>query len=350
MHIISQMISILLLAAPAFAADVPASSTAAVAAPVAAASVSILRDRFLEVTSSPEKTKILDQIAKTAPVSGQDVASLFDLFSRFTDVYTRDSVMASLARVAPGSPHLEPLFMTYLRQPEPEAQLFGINGTFLLRARAALPLIHAIAERKFGASNVNETTMMSERNAWWAQYEALSVLAQWEGEKALSLLERKGEESAKVGTLLGRYFWKQTLPKLRSWSNSGGLIGSERALLAVSAPIDVEDARATRAPMLALLRDTKVDAEIRHLLALKIGASSNDEEAVALVAEHDAVASDTERLYWAAAAFSTRSPKVIPLLVRYARQTGDETLRKGAAAQLIDMVGAIEAASLIDPK
>lgn len=319
-------------------------------APAAAPSVAVLRDRFIEALGAPERTFVLDQIAKTVPVSGQDVANLFDLFSRFSDNYTRSAVMASLARLAPGSPQLEPLFMTYLRQPEPEAQLFAINGAFRLRAHAALPLIRAIAERKFGVSGATETTMMSERNAWWTQYEALSVLAQWEGEKAYPLLERKGRENAKVGALLGRYFWRRTLPNLRAWSNKDDLLANERAALASAAPIDLADARATRAQMLALLRDPTVGADIRHQLALKIGVSSNDEEASALVREHDAVLNDTERLYWAAAAFSTRSPKIIPLLVRYARQTGDEMMRKGAAAQLIDMVGEAEARNLIDPE
>lgn len=318
------------------------------AAPAAAPSVTVLKDRFIEAGSSAERTKILDQIAKTAPVSGQDVAHLFDLFSRFTDAYTRDSVMASLARIAPGSPQLEPLFMTYLRQPEPEAQLFGVNGAFRLRARAALPMIRAIAGRKFAASSVTENNMMTERNAWWTQYEALSALAQWEPEKSYSLLESKGLESAKVGALLGRYYWKQTLPKLRAWSESGDLIASERAALAVAAPIDLAVARETRAEMLKLLRDPKVDAEIRHHMALKVGVSSTDEEAAALVAEHDAAKTGADRLYWAAAAFSSRSPKVIPLLVRYAAQTGDEAMRKGAAAQLNDMVGEAEAGKLID--
>lgn len=313
-----------------------------------APSVTVLKDRFIEAGSSAERTKILDQIAKTAPVSGQDVAHLFDLFSRFTDAYTRDSVMASLARIAPGSPQLEPLFMTYLRQPEPEAQLFGVNGAFRLRSRAALPMIRAIAGRKFAASSVTENNMMTERNSWWTQYEALSALAQWEPEKSYSLLESKGKESAKVGALLGRYYWKQTLPKLRSWAESGDLISTERAALAVAAPIDLADARATRDQMLKLLRDPKVDPEIRRHMALKIGTSSTDEEAAALVVEHDAVKDDAERLYWVTAAFSTRSPKVIPLLVRYAAQTGNEALSKGATAQLVDMVGDAEARTLID--
>ena len=327
-----------LLSAPARASE----------APPAGASVTVLKDRFIEATGAADKTKVLDQIAKTAPVSGQDVAQLFDLFSRFTDTYTRDSVMASLARLTPGNPQLEPIFMNYLRQPEPEAQLFGVNGAFRLRSRVALPLIRAIAGRKFGASAVTENNVMTERNSWWTQYEALSALAQWEPEKSYSLLESKGQESAKVGALLGRYYWKQTLPKLRAWSGSGDLIASERAALAVAAPIDLADARATRAQMLALLRDPKVDAEIRRHMALKIGVSSTDEEAAAIVAEHDTVQDAAERLFWVTAAFSTRSPKVIPLLVRYAGQTADEAMRTGASAQLIDMVGEAEARRLID--
>lgn len=319
-------------------------------APVAAPSVTVLKDRFIEAVNAAERTRILDQIARTAPLSGQDVAHLFDLFSRFTDAYTRDAVMASLARLEPGNPQLEPLFMTYLRQPEPEAQLFGINGAFRLRSRAALPMIRDIAGRKFGASSVTENNMMTERNSWWTQYEALSVLAQWEPDKSYSLVERKGLESAKVGTLLGRYYWKKTLPKLKGWSQSGNLIATERAALAAAAPIALADARATREQMLTLMRDPKADHEIRRHMARKVGVSSTDDEAAALVAEHDAVKNDTERLYWVTATFSTRSPKVIPLLVRYARQTEDDAMAKGATAQLIDMLGETDARKLIQPE
>ncbi len=335
-------------AAPAPPAAVaPIRSTATAASPMAAASVSVLSERFLETSKDSEKTAVLKLIAKTAPVSGQDVSNLFDLFSRYSDPFTRASIMESLGRLGTGNPQLEPLFMTYLRQPEPDAQLFGINGAFRLRARAALPLIKAIAERKFTAREVTETNM-SERNAWWAQYEALSVLAQWEGDKVYPLIASKGLESAKVGNLLGRFYWKQTLPQLKAWSSSGDLIASERAALAVAAPIDLAEARATRNQMIELLRDPKADAEIRHQIALKVGLSSNDEEAAALVKEHDAAPSDNDRLYWATAAFITRSVKVVPLLARYAVQTKDETMQKGATAQLKDMLGDAEAQALID--
>ncbi|MBI5247008.1 MAG: hypothetical protein HY923_07480 [Elusimicrobia bacterium] len=324
--------------------EAPAPSTAPVGP-----SVALLTQRFTGATKDSDKTLALQQIAKTAPVSGQDISNLYDLFARFSDPYTRGAIMESLGRLGPGHPQLEPLFMTYLRQPEPDAQLFGVNGAFRLRARAALPLIREIAGRRFAARETTETNM-GERNAWWTQYEALSVLAQWEGDKAYDLVSSKGLESAKVGAILGRYYWRQTLPRLKAWSASGELIATERAALAVSAQIDLADAKATRPGMIALLRDPKVDTEIRHNIALKVGLSSSDEEVEALVAEHDKTASPDEKLYWAAAIFVSRSQKAVPLLVRYARQTENETMRTGALAQLKDMLGDAEAQALIEPE
>lgn len=327
--------------AQAPAADNPAVSTG---------TVSQLAERFLETTSSQQKTLLLGAIAKTAPASGQDVANLLDLFSRYSDSFTRRSIMDSLARLSPGNPQLEPLFLTYLKQPEPDAQLFGVNGAFRLRSRAALPLIREIASRKMTAKEGSETGMLSDRNAWWTQYEALSALAQWENERSYSLIEAKTAESPRVAALLGRYYWKRTLPKLRVWSESGALGDAERVAAAASAPIEVADARDTRYQMLAILRDPKADAEVRHQLALKIGLSSTEDEIEELIKEHDAARSEGDKLYWAAAVFVTRSRKAVPLLVRYARRTDDPVQSKGAFGQLKDMLGEDEARALIEPE
>lgn len=329
-------------------ASAASASTAAPGAPIAAPSVAILKDRFTEAVNTEEKNPVLALIAKTPPTSGQDIAGLFDLFSRFPENAVRQAVMESLAQIPIDSPQLEPLFLTYLKQPEPESQLFGINGAFRLRIRTALPLIRAIAERKFSVANASEATMMSERNAWWTQYEALSVLAQWEGEKALPLLKAKSLESPLIARILARYFWKQTFPNLLAWSREPGSLSHERALQAVGAQIDPADARATREGMLTLLRDTKADAELRHQLALKIGLSSTDDEVEALINEHDAEKQPQQRLYWASAVFVSRSPKAVALLLRYARQTLDDGMHKGATAQLADMFGQAEAARMIE--
>lgn len=335
------MIAALLLAAAIPAAAAPAVSTT---------TVSQLTERFLETTSAANKTALLGQIGKTAPRTGQDVANLLDLFSRYSDSYTRRSIMDSLAKIAPGNPQLEPLFLTYLKQPEPDSQLFGVNGAFRLRSRPALPLIREIAERKMTAKEGSETGMLSERNGWWTQYEALSALAQWEPEKSYALVDAKATESPKVAALLGRYYWKKTLPRLAAWSESGKLGDAERASQAAAAPIEMADARDTRVQMLTLLKDPKADAEIRHQLALKVGLSSTEDEVEELIKLHDAAPNDGEKLYWATAVFITRSRKAVPLLVRYAQKTNEPVQAKGAADQLKDMLGETEAAALLDPE
>lgn len=304
-----------------------------------AASVAEIKESYQESVKPAEKSALLTRLAAGVPRTGRDVAALFDMFSRFPDARVRAAVMESLSRIPPDNPALEPLFLNYLKQPEPEARIFGINGAFRLRIPSALPVIREIAEAKFAASDVSETLVLTERNAWWTQYEALSVLAQWEKDKAHALVRRKAEESPAVGRLLGRWYWAKTLPELKAWSSSPEPAPRERARQAYTAPIEPADARATRAEMLALLRDKTAERSLRHALALKIGGTSTDEEAAALAAEHDAEKDPEERLYWAAAAFASRSPRVVELLVRYAKEGAEPRLREGARLQLEDMLG-----------
>lgn len=313
------------------------------AANASAAGVSMIKESYQESTKPAERAALLTALAGATPRSAQDVSALFDLFSRFADAKVRAAVMESLSRIPRDSPALEPLFLNYLKQPEAEAQIFGINGAFRLRTPSALPLIRAIAEKKFKAADASDTMVLSERNAWWTQYEALSALAQWEGEKALPLIRKKAEESPAVARLLGRFFWVQTLPELKAWSSSPESAPRDRARHAYTAPIEPQAARASRAAMLDLLRDKTAERGLRHALALKLGGTSTDEEAAALVAEHDAETDKDERLYWAAAAFASRSPRVTDLLARYARE-GDERQREGARLQLEDMLGPEKAA------
>ena len=319
------------------------------AAQTAGPSVAMLQERFVSAVETADKTTALEALAKTPPISGKDVSALFDLFSREQDVSVRRAVMDPLALIAPDSPQLEPIFINYLKQPEPETQLFGINGAFRLRSRQALPLIRAIAKRRFVAARASDVSVLSERNAWWTQYEALSALAQWEPEKSLSLLRKKSDESPEVAHLLGRFFWKKTLPDLKKWFQSQDPDMRQKALIAAKAPIEPADARATREAMLEVVRDPAVDGELRHQLALKVGACSDDVEAEALLREHDKAPDDQNRLLWASAAFASRSRKAVPLLVRYALDSKDELWRRAAKAQLLDMVGAEMTQALLSP-
>jgi hypothetical protein len=338
----------LLSAALAGAQTLEPSAPAAASAPVGAASVSLLKARFVEALDDATKAKVLQQISVTRPASAQDVSALFDLFSRNSDPGVRRKVMDSLALIDPSSPQLEPMFVTYLRQPEPETQLFGINGAFHLRSREALPLVRKIAERKFEAPDAAAISQLSARNAWWTQFEALSALAQWEGEKVLPLLRRKADESPAVARLLGRFFWAQTFKDLKAWAESPDDNVRQKAVEAAGAQIEPAEARATRDGMLDIVRDPKADEEVRHRLALKIGASSTDAEVENLVAEHDKTKDEKLKLLLVAAAAYSRSPKAVPLLVRYARDSSDEIIRKGARAELVDLVGEDKAKTLLD--
>jgi len=117
------MIPLLLLAASLSGAqplDLTAQSGSSAATPIGAASVSILKARFIEALDDATKGRMLQQISVTRPVSARDVSALFDLFSRNSDPVVRRKVMDSLALIDPSSPQLEPMFLTYLRQPEPE--------------------------------------------------------------------------------------------------------------------------------------------------------------------------------------------------------------------------------------
>jgi hypothetical protein len=337
------MILPLFLLASSLAAAQPAASPA----PLGSAGVSLLKQRFGEATDEATRAKMLDQIAATRPVSAQDVSALFDIFSRNSEPSVRKRVMESLARIDPSSPQLEPLFITYLNQPEPETQLFGINGAFYLRSRQGLPLVRKIAERKFEAADASAITLLSQRNAWWTQFEALSALSQWEGEKVLPLLRAKADESAAVGRLLGRFFWRQTFKDLKAWAESPDSNVRQKAVEVAGAAIEPAEARATRDGMLDIVRDQKADEEVRHRLALKVGASSTDAEVEALAAEHDKTKDDKLRLLLVGAVSYSRSPKAVPLLVRYARDSSDEIIRKGARAELVDLVGEDQAKTLL---
>lgn len=338
------------LCAPSYAEDdEPMRPIAATEAPQRGSAASLQED-FVSATRDEVRGRALEKLSKTPPTTARDVVALFDMFTRYTEPSVRSAVMDSLALIPKDSPQLEPLFMTYLRQPEPEAQLFGTNGAFRLRIKAALPMIREIAKRRFAAASAAETSVTTERNVWWTQYEALSVLAQWEGEKALPLLRERAAESPLIARLLAKHFWKQTLPQLAKWAVSTDLEDRERCVHAASTPIEPEDARATRAEMLALVRDPKTEEELRHQLALKAGAISTEAEAEALVKEHDAASDEKTRLLFAAAVFASRRDAAVPLLVRYARESEDPAIQKGAFAQLANMIGDAAAKAKVNPK
>jgi len=316
------------------AADKPQSAANAptVVEGAAPAGLRELHERFIEALDDDKRRAALNQISRTLPQSTQDVQWLYDLFIRFPQDQVRQAVLASLRRLDESNVSLESAFIQYLKLPENEAKVFGITGATRLRSARALPLITEIARQHFAVKSPGETPILSDRNAWWAQYEALSSLAQLQGAATLPLLKRKSEESPAVARLLGLHLWKESLPQIAKWAASKKF--SEQAHEALTSDVPLADLRATRPEMLRLVRDPKSDRELRHLLALKVGFCSSAEEINGLLAEEDAATDPETKLMLSAALFASRSPRTIPWLKALAAGSNDPRTRMGALTQL----------------
>lgn len=307
-----------------------------------------LKELYVSAIARSDKNRVLEALSRTAPSDAGEVQALYDLFMRFPEPRARKAAMDSMA-LAPRHPSLEPLAVNALRSPDPESIYFGAHVAAHARTPAALQELKKIASRKLTHARADDASLATERGIWWAQYEALDVLAAWEGEAALPLLRQRASESPVVGAILGRRYWTKILPDLVKWA-AGKDVDRERARQAAHQAIEPADARATRPALLAAVPDAKLDAEFRHQLALKVGASSEDEEAEDLARRHDAAKTEGERLLWASALFASGRPAAVPLLARYAREDPDELRRRGAQAQLVDMVGEEKAKALLEDK
>lgn len=317
-------------------------------APPAPPDIAGLRDAFVETLEDQQKAEILQSIARTPAVTSNDVQALYDLFMRFSDNAVRESVLRSLDLASPHSPHLEPVFLRYMEEPEPESVLFGIKGALRIRAAGALPLIRKIARRSFAFKSPQDTPLLSEKNAWWTQYEALSALAQWEGPKTVSLLMSRASEAPAVARIMALFVWKESLPQFVKWSESHGADNQERAKQALSAPVPAKALRETRPEMMRILRDPKADKELRHQIALKVGFSSSEEGIGELLKEYEALKEPETKLMFSAALFASRSRQVVPLLTQHAKEHPDPRIRAGARVQLKDMLPAAEYRALVE--
>lgn len=311
-------------------------------------SVKELHDAFLESVDPDEKNRLIEELSRTPIRSVRDAHSAHDLFVRFADQKTRNAVMESLNLMDPNNHQPEPAFLTYLEQPEAETLLFGIKGTLRLRSPQALPVITKLAQRPFLQRSPAESPVLSEKNAWWAQYEALSALAQWQGAKVLPLLIRKTSEAPAVAQIMALNLWKESLPQFVKWSASRSPANQEKAKEGLRAPVSLAALQETRLELLNILRDPKADKELRHQIAIKLGISSREDQVGELLKEHGALSDPQTRLMFETAIFSSRSPQAIPLLLRYAKENPDLQVRAGARIQLKDMLDAARYRELLE--
>ena len=297
-----------------------------------------LKEQFIESIDPALQGRLLDQISRTPPATNNDIAALYDLFMRFPEDRPRQAAIRSLSLLAPSASNTESLFMGYLRDEEYEAQLFGIKGSLRLRSTRALPLIKKIAERKFVIGRVGESPLISERNAYSVQFEALAALAQWEGKSAMPLLLKKTDESARVAQILATHLWPESFKLICEWAIGKSDKAVEKAREAFAAEVPVSALRQTRAEIEKIVLDPKAPRALRHPLAVKLGLSSTPEEVASLLKLYHAMGDAESKLILSAALFASRDSQVIPRLTTHAKEHLDPRIRAGARVQLKDML------------
>ncbi|MBI5623497.1 MAG: beta-N-acetylhexosaminidase [Elusimicrobia bacterium] len=330
----------------------PEAAPQAPQAPQAAASsrtvtVSELHDAYISAYEDAERKRVLGLIIATAPKTTRDVQRLFDLFIRFPTPVMRDAVMRSLHQLDPKSAHLEPLFLSYMEEDEPEEVVFGINGAVIIRCAPCLPKLKDFAKLPLQAEDPGDILMLSEKNVWWATYEALCALAEWEGKDSLPLLKRQLKASPRVAEVMARYLWKESLPLIADWT-AGSKRAKTQAKWAWKAAVPIQALRETRDPMMKILRSPKADRELRHQVAIKVGMSSTEDEISSLISEYEAAKDTDSRLMLGAAVFSSRSSQAIPLLKNFVRENANPLARAGALGQLRTLLPRPEYRELLD--
>ncbi|MBI4679514.1 MAG: beta-N-acetylhexosaminidase [Elusimicrobia bacterium] len=310
-------------------------------------SVTELHESFVATVDDAQRARIIERLGAATPVTTRDVQRLFDLFIRFPTLPVRGAVMRSLHRLDPKASHLEAIFLSYMEEDDAEEVVFGINGALVIRCPACLPKIREFAQRPLPGEDPADILMLSEKNAWWAVYEALSTVAQWEGKDALPLLKRQVKESPRVAEIMARYLWKESFPTIIDWA-TGSKRSRARARWAFRADVPPKALRETREAMLKILRDKKADRELRHQISIKVGVSSTEEDVAALLGEYE-VAKDTDtRLALSAAVFASGSSQAIPLLKRYVGENANPLSRAGALGQLRSMLPKPEYRELLE--
>ncbi len=322
-----------LVIATALLAPVPS----AFAASTETASLLDLHDRFVGATKDLERLRILEQISRSTPTSLADVSAVYDLFMRFRNPYVFDAALKAVSLTRPNG-RLGALFIDYMKQDDPLSVFFGIKGAMRLRDPRALPVIEAIARRPFAFSSPAAASVPADKNQWWAQYQALVALAEWEGKKSWPLLKEKAHEAPRVARIMSRYFWKDSFSLFRSWMNSWFALRRRISEEGFSGYIPCSEFRQTWDAALRLFRRRRVPKEIQASLAIEIGLGATDAELAPFEADYHASQDPSRRLIDADVLFSARRPAVIPFLKEYAKTNPDPDQRAAAVGELAELL------------
>jgi hypothetical protein len=311
-----------------------------------AGSISSLRLLFQESYKPEEKVKILEAIAARRARTGADLRALMSLFMT-TDRSAQAASETSVRRLEkPQDSAFAPFFLALLEEEDPRLRMFSLIGIDRLRPEEALPVLHTVAKQKFEIPKPSLRTAPRPANEWTFHYEALGLLASWEGEKVLPLLHKRAEEAPTVAELASNYLWAENLPQLLKWSKAKRGDDRLRADAAWGADAPVESLRKTKAELWKTVENRRFDEQIRRHAARKLGFAADDADVDRLLKRRE-TSSKRERLLWETAIFASRNEKAVPLLRTYALEHENSDSRAAALSQLSGMLSPEEYRKLL---
>ncbi|MDE2291696.1 MAG: hypothetical protein KGL53_06405, partial [Elusimicrobia bacterium] len=200
---------------------------------------------WISAVREKDRLNILQHLETTGPLTMDDLRWELDLYGR-DDQAARAAVIASVARLGPSDAALAPFFEALLQDPDPVLQGFGLLGADRLRSPASHELVLKICRRRFKRPAATVNMPPTDANLWFVEYNALTVLADWDGEKALPLLEQRAKEAPAVAATMAAHLWKAGLPTFLKWSDGGSRSDQELAEQAWNAPAPADQLRATK--------------------------------------------------------------------------------------------------------
>lgn len=304
-----------------------------------------LTEAYITAARPEDRLRALNRLGAVKPRDFKDLRGLLNLYSR-EDLAARAKVEACLSRLGPEDAPLAPFFASLLEDEDPVFQIFGLIGVGRLRAASALGLVQALAEKEFPAPETSFSLSPADANRWGLQFNALRLLAEWEGEKALPLVLRRSKDVPAAGEVAATFFWEKALEEFVAWSESNKPFDRDRAVKAWAAPAPRKSLAATKPRLWELTLDRRRKAETRHRAAIKLGICAEEADVDRLLAER-AQADGKARAILDAGLFASRHPKGVPVLVGYAKEAADPVSRAGALYQLRAMMPAADYRALL---
>ncbi|TPW19274.1 MAG: hypothetical protein FD126_2852 [Elusimicrobia bacterium] len=305
-----------------------------------------LADAYISAARQEDRKTLLIRLGEVKARDDKDLRALLNLYAR-EDAGVRAQVEACLMRLTPVDIGLSPFFAVALQDEEPVFQIFGLIGAGRLRDPRTLDLIRGLAEKDFPAPETSISMSPADAYRFTLQFNAVRLLADWEGEKVLPLVLKRSQDVPGAGEIAALAFWEKALEDFVAWSESKKPADRARAAKAWGAPVSRIKLAATKPRLWQLALDPRRSVTTRHRAAIKLGICAEEADVDRFLAER-AKADGKVRALLDAGLFASRHPKAIPPLVGYAKEASDPLARAGALFQLRSMMPPADYRTLLE--